>query len=81
MWGIKLFRPYLYGRKFKIVSDHKPVTWIMSVKDPGSRLLRWRIKLEEYDYEIVYRREFKIQMRMHSLELVPSLKEVVILMK
>lgn len=27
----------------------------MSVKDPGSRLLRWRIKLDEYDYEIVYK--------------------------
>ena len=26
----------------------------MSVKDPGSRLLRWRIQLEEY-YEIVYK--------------------------
>jgi hypothetical protein len=28
----------------------------MNVKDPGSRLLRWRIKLEEYDYEIVYKK-------------------------
>ena len=37
------------------MSDHKPLTWIMSVKDPGSRLLRWRIQLEEYDYEIVYK--------------------------
>jgi len=55
VWGIKYFRPYLYGRKFKVLSDHKPLTWIMSVKDPGSRLLRWRIKLEEYDYEIVYK--------------------------
>ena len=40
LWGIKNFRPYLYGRKFKIVSDHKPLTCIMSVKDPGSRLMR-----------------------------------------
>jgi hypothetical protein len=40
VWGIKHFRPYLYGRKFKIVSDHKPLLWIMNIKDPGSRLLR-----------------------------------------
>jgi len=23
--------------------------------DPGSRLIRWRLKLEEYDYEIVHK--------------------------
>ena len=28
----------------------------MNVKDPGSRLLRWRTQLAEYDYEITYRR-------------------------
>jgi len=27
----------------------------MNVKDPGSRLFRWRIHLEEYDYESVYK--------------------------
>jgi len=26
------------------------------MKDSGSRLLRWRIKLDEYDYEVVYLR-------------------------
>lgn len=56
VWGVKHFSPYLYRRRFKIASDHKPLTWIMNVKDPGSRLIRWRIQLEEYDYEIVYKR-------------------------
>jgi hypothetical protein len=28
----------------------------MNVKDPGSRLIRWRIQLAEYDYEIVHKR-------------------------
>ena len=56
VWGMHYFRPYLYGRKFTVVTDHKPLTWIMNVKDPGSRLLRWRIMLEEYDYDIVYRK-------------------------
>jgi transposase InsO family protein len=56
VWATKYFRPYLYGRRFKIISDHKPLVWIMNVKDPGSRLMRWRIHLEEFDYEIMYRR-------------------------
>jgi hypothetical protein len=54
--GVKHFRPYLYGRKFNIACDHKPLMWIMNVKDPGSRLVRWRIKLEKYDYEIIYKK-------------------------
>jgi hypothetical protein len=56
VWATRYFGPYLYGRHFKIVTDHKPLTWIMNVKDPGSQLLRWRIHLEEYDYEITYKR-------------------------
>jgi len=36
LWGIKYFRPYLFGRSFKVVTDRKPLKWIMKVKDPGS---------------------------------------------
>ena len=56
VWGCKYFRQYLYGRTFTIVTDHRPLTWIFSVKDPSSRLLRWRLKLEEYEYEVVYKK-------------------------
>jgi hypothetical protein len=31
----------------------------MNVKDPGSRLLRWRIHQEEFDYEINHKRGFQ----------------------
>jgi len=55
VWATKHFRKYLYGRKFKIVTDHKPLIWLMNVKDPNSRLMRWRLKLEEFDYETVYK--------------------------
>jgi len=37
------------------VTDHKPLIWLFSVNDPGSRLIRWRLKLEEYDYEIIHK--------------------------
>ena len=55
VWATKHFRQYLYGRKFSTVTDHKPLVWLMNVKDPNSRLMRWRLKLEEYDYEIIYK--------------------------
>jgi len=44
--GCKQFRQYLFGIPFAIVTDHKPLTWVFSIKDPISRLLRWRLILE-----------------------------------
>lgn len=55
VWSVKHFRPYLYGRKFTIVTDHKPLTWLFNCKDPGSKLVRWRLKLAEYDYKIIHK--------------------------
>lgn len=55
LFGVKTFRPYLYGHKFQIVTDHRPLVWLFNVKDPSSKLIRWRLKLEEYDYEIIYK--------------------------
>lgn len=56
VWGTRYFRPYLYGRKFKIVTDHQPLQWLMNLKEPNSRLVRWRLKLEEFDYQIIYKK-------------------------
>ena len=52
----RYFRPYVYGRKFIIETDHKPLTWLWSLKTPNIRLIRWRLKLEEYNYEIKYKK-------------------------
>ena len=56
VWGVKHFRPYLYGKKFIILTDHQPLKWLFNLKDPNSRLMRWRIALEEYEYEILYKK-------------------------
>jgi transposase InsO family protein len=55
VWAVNHFRPYIYGRKFKIITDHRALTWLFNVKDPGSKLVRWRLKLEEFQYEIIYK--------------------------
>lgn len=55
VWGIKVFRPYLFGQKFNIITDHRALIWLFNLKDPGSRLTRWRLKLEEYQYTVHYK--------------------------
>lgn len=69
----KYFRPYLFGRKFTIITDHKPLEWINNLKEPNSRLMRWRLKLLEYDYNIVYKKgkENKVADALSRIEIHP----------
>ncbi|KAK9717196.1 RNase H-like domain found in reverse transcriptase [Popillia japonica] len=54
VWAVKYFRPYLFGKKFKIFTDHKPLIYLFSMTNPSSRLTKFRLLLEEYDFEINY---------------------------
>ncbi len=54
IWSTKLFRHYLYGVKFKIRTDHGSLVWLMNSKDFTGRLMRWSLKLSEYDFDIEY---------------------------
>ncbi|WUR05035.1 endonuclease [Vairimorpha necatrix] len=52
--GIEHFRHYLLGSKFTLRTDHKALIYLWTVKDPTSRILRWALKLAEYDFELEY---------------------------
>ena len=55
LFAVEHFRPYLYGQQFTLVTDHRPLVWLHNAKDPTSKIIRWRIRLNEYDYNIVYK--------------------------
>lgn len=54
IWALKYFRRYVYGRKFLVQTDHQPLKWLYSMKEPNSKMARWRIQLSEYDFDIDY---------------------------
>ena len=59
-WGVRKFQPYLEGRRFILITDHKPLKYNM---DPGkavpvttaARLQRWCFFLGAFAYQIEYR--------------------------
>ena len=53
--AVDVFRTYLYGRKFTVFTDHRPLEWLMSKAEPAGRLARWALKLQEFDIVIGYR--------------------------
>lgn len=61
IFGVKRFHQYLYGRKFILITDHKP---LVSIFNPNKhlptmtahRLQRWAITLMAYTFEIKYRK-------------------------
>lgn len=53
-WAITHFRPYLYGRRFTVKTDHRPLVYLFSMKDPSSKLTHMRLDLEEFCFDIEY---------------------------
>ena len=60
VFGVKKFHQYLYGCKFCLVTDHKPLTTILGPKKgipplAAARLQRWAVVLSAYSYSIHYK--------------------------
>ncbi|XP_047517455.1 uncharacterized protein K02A2.6-like isoform X1 [Pieris napi] len=57
IFAVDKFHQYLYGRKFTLKTDHKPLVSIFGPNSAvpctaASRLQRWAIKLSAYDFNI-----------------------------
>ena len=75
VWSIKRLHKYLFGRKFTVVTDNKPLFFLCN---PGkaipvmtaARLQRWLLFLMAYNYDIEYRKAtdtFKVQTHYQSI--------------
>lgn len=55
IWGVRHFRPYLYGHKFLIYTDHQPMTHLYNCKEPIARHIRWKLAMDEYDFDVKFK--------------------------
>ena len=57
-WGCHHFRMYLLGSHFKVVTDHKPLLSIFNspTSQASARIENWRLKLQSFNFEVLYSR-------------------------
>jgi len=53
--ALKLWRHYLLGQKFELMTDHNSLKWIFTQENLNMRQRRWMQTLQEFDFEIKYR--------------------------
>ena len=52
VWAVKKFRQYLHGCPFTLRTDHAALQWLQSARMENSKLERWALRLQEFDYTV-----------------------------
>ena len=55
VWAVKHFRPYLYGHKCEVFTDHSALTSLLNTPQPSGKLARWGMAIQELDLHIRHR--------------------------
>jgi transposase InsO family protein len=56
VWAVEKWRQYLFAHSFTVITDHRPITYLKTMKEPKGRVARWVARLQEYEINIRYRR-------------------------
>jgi len=55
VWSVLKLRHFLDGHRFLIRTDHQPPSWASGTTDSSGRLMRWRLRLSEYTFDMQYK--------------------------
>jgi len=56
VWSLKNLRNYLYGVKdLHIYTDHQPLTFAVSDKNPNAKLKRWKGIIDDHGAKVIYK--------------------------
>ncbi|CAN8065809.1 unnamed protein product [Agarophyton chilense] len=54
VWALQTFRPYLMGDHSTVFTDHASLRWLLSILEPSGGLMRWRLRLAEFGFDVQY---------------------------
>lgn len=55
-WALDSLKCYLLGRKFTLETDHCALSWLTNMKDTNSRITRWFLAIQPFDFEVQNRK-------------------------
>ena len=53
--GDEKFRCYLYGNHYLVRTDHSALTFLKNFADNNSLLMRWSLRLSDFDFSIEHK--------------------------
>jgi hypothetical protein len=54
VWATQKFRQFLHGKRFTVRTDHAVPKWLATARFENSKLERWALRLQEFDFEVEY---------------------------
>jgi len=54
LFALKSFRPYLFGHRFRLFTDHKALTYMLERKKVSSVIFNWLDEILTYDFKMEY---------------------------
>ena len=69
--SLEHFSLYLYGKPFKIRTDHRPLSWMLTTERPASRIARWLVTLSGFEFTIEYK-PGKVNLSADALSRLPN---------
>jgi len=56
VWALKSLRNYLYGvKELNIYTDHQPLTFSVSDRNPNAKIKRWKAFIDEHNANMIYK--------------------------